>query len=84
MIDHLLIISHILYHNCIGYSNNQLGDADDDSINSGGQCADGLKMVVLIGEDLTTPDPITPGVLGLFFSYQLELSKVHTPCACYN
>lgn len=28
--------------------------ADDDSINSGGQCEDGLKMIVVIGEVLVT------------------------------
>ena len=34
----------------IGYSNGRPMDANDASINSGGQCSVGLKMVVLIGE----------------------------------
>lgn len=37
-----------------GYYNGVPGDADDDSINSGGQCEDGPKMIVVIGEVLVT------------------------------
>ena len=40
----------------LGYSNGQPRDANNPSISSGGQCTDGLKMVVLIGE-VTNPTP---------------------------
>ena len=43
------------YLTIIGYSTGQLGDAANDAINSGGQCEDGLKMVVQIGEIPTVP-----------------------------
>ena len=40
----------------LGYSNGQPRDANNPSINSGGQCTDGLKMVVLLGV-VTNPTP---------------------------
>ena len=42
-----------------GYSDGNLSSANDQSINYGGQCADGLKMVVLIGENPTPPGVFT-------------------------
>lgn len=34
----------------LGYSNGSLKDVDEKSINSGGQCKEGLKMIVVIGD----------------------------------
>ena len=45
-----------MYPNTLGYSNGQPRDANNPLINSGGQCTDGLKMVVLIGE-VANPTP---------------------------
>ena len=41
--------------NNIGYSNGNIGDVSKSSIDHGGQCTEGLKMVVLIGEDASSP-----------------------------
>ena len=46
----------------VGYSTGELMDAANEAITSGGQCKNGLKMVVLIGEN-PNPIPITPGML---------------------
>lgn len=40
--------NHLYYF--ASYSTGQLGDAANEAINSGGQCLDGLKMVLQIGE----------------------------------
>ena len=34
----------------LGYSNGSLKDVDEKSVNSGGQCKEGLKMIVVIGD----------------------------------
>ena len=48
--------------NTVGYSTGELGDAANKAITSGGQCENGLKMVVLIGEN-PNPIPSPPGML---------------------
>lgn len=54
-----LLLSDTSY---IGYSNGDIRFASDRSLHVGGQCADGLKMVVFIGDEPTTPTPVNPGV----------------------
>lgn len=48
----------------VGYSTGVAKDAADKDITSGGQCENGLKMVVLIGENPNPNlNPNTPGML---------------------
>ena len=50
-------------HPFSGYSNGILRDADDETINSGGQCELGIRMIIIIGEvapsSLPSPPPTT-------------------------
>ena len=43
-----------------GYSNGMLKGVNDPNINSGGQCEDGLKMIIIIGEVPLEPDGSLP------------------------
>ena len=74
----VLYVTTCIYCNCYsntiaGYSNGNLSTASNQSINYGGQCADGLKMVVLIGEK---ENPTPPGVFTCsFYMPLLNFSK---------
>ena len=43
----------------LGYSNGELANANNASINSGGQCSDGLRMIIVIGEVTLPTVPAT-------------------------
>jgi hypothetical protein len=43
----------------IGYYNGILADIDEDSIHTGGQCEEGIKLILAIGDVPINPDPVT-------------------------